>query len=171
MILASSLAALPLKADNIITNGGFENGARGWWGGGLKTGGVAETNPAEGAKSLKITGNFVCQDKIPVIGGQTYAISMQIRSEDAPEGSIYVQLSFRGEGIGPGWHGPARVKLGDRTEKALFVTGGTHDWKTFSTSVAVPSGASQMLVYLRKAGGTPGAAHYDDVKGTAAPAE
>lgn len=163
MALASSLIALPLQADNIVANGGFESGSSRWWGGGLKAGGVVAENPAEGAKNLKVTGDFVCQDRIPVKGGQAYKISMQIRSEDAPAGSVYVQLSYRGTGVSAGWYGPVAAQVEGRAEKSLFVTGGTHGWKTFSLVVAAPAGADQMLIYLRKAGGG-GTAYYDDVQ-------
>lgn len=164
MMLAGSLIAAPLHADNIVANGGFESGASRWWGGGLKTGGVVPENPGSGSASLKIAGDFVCQDRIAVKGGQAYRISMKIRSENAPEGAVYAQLSYRGAGVGSGWYGPAAVKIEGRAEKALFVTGGAHDWKTFTTVVVAPAGADQMLVYLRKINGTSGVAYYDDVQ-------
>lgn len=166
MILASSLAALPLKADNIINNGDFENGARGWWGGGLKTGGVVAENPAEGANSLKIAGNYVCQDKITIQGGKSYRISMKIRSDGTPDGSVYVQLSYRGGGLQAGWYGPVTAMIGGHQEKVLYATGGTHGWQEFSTVVRAPASANQMLLYLRKVNGTAGNAYFDDVRVT-----
>lgn len=161
---ATKAKAPPLPPDGqVIVNGGFENGTAGWWGGAIgKTGGVVEGSATEGAKSLKVTGDFACQDKRPVEEGKRYRISMKIRSEDAPEGSGYVQISFRGDGVGAGWTGPARVDLG-RAEPALFVTGGNHDWKEFSAVVEAPPLADQILVYLRKKSGTGGAVYYDEV--------
>jgi hypothetical protein len=159
---AAFLAAIPLRAENIIRNGGFEDGRKSWWGGGLKTGGIVAENPSEGAGSLKVTGGFVCQDKITVSGGKSYKITMKIRS-DAQENSVYVQLSFRGEGVGSGWHGPVSAEVGGRKEKAVFVTGGQHEWKEFSTVITTPGGANQMLLYLRKIPGSAGAAFYDNV--------
>jgi hypothetical protein len=152
------------RAENILTNGGFEDGTASWWGDGIKTGGVVADMPAEGANCLKITGSYVCQDKRPVEGGKNYRVSMKIRSEGAPEGSVYVQLSYRGGGLAPGWYGPANASVEGRTEKALFTTGGTQPWKEYSTVVTAPDGADQALLYLRKVPGSAGAAYFDDVR-------
>jgi len=161
---AAKAAEVPEVKGNLIANGGFENGPASWWGAGMKTGGVVAEKPAEGMNCLKITGDFACQDNRPVRGGRRYLVSMKIRSEDAPDGSVYVQLSFRGEGVNAGWVGPASALVGGRTEKALFTTGGTQDWKEFSTVVEAPPGADQALIYLRKVAGSAGAGYYDDVK-------
>ncbi|MFA4943710.1 MAG: DUF4838 domain-containing protein [Lentisphaeria bacterium] len=161
---AAAAAEVPEVKGNLIANGGFENGSAYWWGAGIKTGGAVAEKPAEGASCLKITGDFACQDKRPVKGGRRYRVSMKVRSGDAPDGSVYVQLSFRGEGVSSGWYGPASALVGGRTEKALFTTGGTQDWKEFSTVVEAPPGADQALIYLRKIAGSAGAAYFDDVK-------
>ncbi|MDR1279790.1 MAG: DUF4838 domain-containing protein [Opitutaceae bacterium] len=169
-LLLAALATMPLRAatantsdTSVITNGGFENGTTKWWGGGVKTGGITKDNPASGTQSLKITGGYACQDKVPVAGDRNYKVSMKIRSENAPEDSVYVQLSYRGGAITSGWFGPVTVPLDGRREKALFVTGGTHGWKEFSLVVKSPPGVGQMLIYLRKKSGTGGTAYFDDV--------
>ena len=153
-------------AESVIANGSFEDGSASWWGGGLKKngGGIVEDNPAEGTRALKVTSDFVCQDKRTVAGGKRYKISMKIRSDAAPEGSVYVQLSYRGPGVGPSWHGPATATISGRTERALFVTGGTQGWKEFSAVVEAPAQADQALLYLRKIDGSSGAAFFDSVK-------
>lgn len=158
------LLAGGLRADELIKNGGFEEGASGWWGPGLKSGGVVSNHAGGGANCLDISEGFVCQDKRPVQGGTAYKISMKIRSESAPEGSVYVQVSFRGEGVKPGWYGAEVASVEGRSEKALFVTGGAQDWKEYSSVIDAPANATEMLLYLRKLGGTAGVASFDDVK-------
>jgi hypothetical protein len=149
------------KVSPIITNGGFEEGMRPWWGPG---GEVVRGSAAEGAAALRMTGGFVAQDKRPIQGGRNYRVSVKVRCDDTAEGSVFVQLSFRGEGVDPGWRGPDRVKLEQTEEPAVFVTGGTHDWRAFSVVIAVPPSATELVLYLRKKTGTPGAAFYDAVE-------
>ena len=157
-------SAASSREPGTIINGDFGSGVRGWWGGGLKAGGVVADNPATGTGSMKVVNDFVCQDKIPVVGGQRYEISMKVRSEDAADGSVYVQVSFRGGSITGGWFGPDTADVGGRRERALLVTGGTHGWKEITRVIEPPVGADQMLIYLRKRGGTPGAGYFDDIR-------
>lgn len=161
---AVMLSAGSLRADDLIKNGGFEEGASGWWGPGLKSGGVVSDQAGGGGNCLNLSEGFVCQDKRPVEGGKSYKISMKIRSEDAAEGSVYVQVSFRGEGVKAGWYGPEVATVEGRSEKALFVTGGTQGWKEYASVIDAPANATEMLIYLRKLGGTAGTASFDDVK-------
>ncbi|MHB1158505.1 MAG: DUF4838 domain-containing protein [Phycisphaerales bacterium] len=144
-----------------IANGGFENGQASWWGPGLQNsaGQIMKENAAEGSACLKLTSQWVCQDKINVEGGKNYRISMKVRCDQVPDGAAFVQMSFRGESVDPGWRGPYAA----HHEPAIVVTGGTHEWKEFSTVVEAPAGADQMLIYLRKQGDA-GAVYYDDVK-------
>ena len=156
LLIVSSVA----QADApIILNGGFESGKSPWWGAGE----VVTGDAAQGQAALKLTGGYTAQDKRPVVAGQRYRVSMQIRTDAAPEGSVFVQLSYRGQGVGPDWRGPARVKLADHSEPALFVTGGSHGWQRFSVVIQAPPGADQLLLYLRKQDKSAGTAYYDDV--------
>jgi hypothetical protein len=151
------VARLPIgtvPAGQIVKNGSFEQGKSGWWGQGTWS-----VVGDAGARTLRVDSGFACQDKRPVVGGSRYKISMRVRSDGAPEGSVYVQCSYRGTGVGQGWHGPASAN----GEAALLVTGGTHDWKACSVVVQAPEGADQILLYLRKQSGTDGAGYFDDV--------
>lgn len=141
-----------------VVNSGFEKGKVGWWGEGKWE--IVQDQAAEGTAALKVTAGYVCQDKRPVTGGQRYKVSMQIRSEGAPEGAVFVQSSYRGPGVEPTWYGPVSAN----GEAALLVTGGTHGWKPFSVVVEAPEGATEFLLYLRKANGSAGAAWYDAVR-------
>ena len=149
---------------NAVVNGDFEQGLSGWWGDavGKKTASVAPDGSAGGGSSLRLASDWVCQDKRPVSGGRNCRISMRIRSEGADPGSVYVQLSFRGGGLGPKWYGPRLLDLGGRSEPVVLATGGTHGWRRFEVVVSTPAKASEVLVYLRKRGAA-GVAFFDDV--------
>lgn len=140
-----------------IANGDFSGGGAHWWGPGIETG---EIRTEAGRSMLRITGGYAAQDHIAVVGERRYRLSMSVRSQDAPEGSVFVQVSFRGEGVDPGWRGPLPVALGGGNEPAVVVTGGTRDWTTVSVVIEAPKGADQFLLYLRKKGNTPGYAEY-----------
>ena len=149
----------------IVANGGFEQGLTDWWGPGTqkKTATADAQQPADGAACLKLTGDWLCQDKRPVQGGKNYKVSVKIRCKDAAAGSAYVQISFRGAGLGPGWYGPRHASVEGRSEKALCCTGGTHGWQEFSGVLPAPAGADQILIYLRRTDGS-GEVWFDDVK-------
>jgi hypothetical protein len=149
-------------APNIIRNGTFQNGKSPWWG----TAGVVGDFSNDGQSALKLTQGFVCQDKLPIEGGKRYRVNMKIRAEAASDSSIFVQISYRGAGVDPGWRGPESVPLPGGTEPALFVTGGTHDWRLFSAIVEAPPNANEFLIYLRKSDNTPGDALYSEVAAT-----
>ncbi|MFW6060046.1 MAG: DUF4838 domain-containing protein [Phycisphaeraceae bacterium] len=148
----------PETAGPMLRNGGFEQGRAGWGGPG---GELVSDTATEGTHSMRVEQKFVFQQKIPVEGGKHYRISMKIKSDGASENAGYVQMSFRGPRVNPGWRGPVKMDL-HHPENALFITGGTHDWKTFEAVIKAPNRAKQMLLYLRKSGGD-GAVYYDDV--------
>lgn len=148
-----------------VKNGGFEDGKRAWGGPGMnKPGGIVAEAPVEGKFCLKLTGGYVLQERVPVEGRKHYRVSTKVKSANAPEGSVFVQFSYRGPGVSPAWNGPVRVSYANRTEPAVFVTGGSFRWKEFTAVVATPNKADHLLIYLRKIDGTEGAAYYDDVK-------
>jgi hypothetical protein len=162
LVALVSLGGLaPLSAaDNLLDNGDFQAGTTRWWGEGLEKGGAEEG-------FLRLEGGFACQDKVAIEPGKTYRISLRIKPEGAEDGSVFVQLSFRGEDLPIRWYGDEKVSLGDREEPALIVTGGTKDWKEFTAEYEAPQNATQLLLYLRKIPGTKGSASYDDVSVTA----
>ena len=151
-ISVEQLPSGTVSAGTIIKNGGFELGKAGWWGNG--TWSIDQTGAADGVSALKIESGYVCQDKRPVNGGQRYRVTMQVRCTDAPEGSVYVQSSYRGPGVDPTWYGPVTMN----GETSLLATGGTQTWKPYSVVVEAPTGATEILLYLRKADGSAGTA-------------
>jgi hypothetical protein len=163
LILTASVAVIDVASAelplNLISNGAFKNGRSPWWG----PGGTVGVFSDDGRSSIRIENGYICQDKVPVEGGKRYRVSMKIDAESASQGSIFVQISYRGPAVDPAWRGPLTVRLAERTEPALFVTGGTHRWQLFSAVVEAPLGASQFLIYLRKADRTPGFALFSDI--------
>lgn len=151
-------------ADNVIVNGGFEDGLTSWWGPAAQSAVIDAEKPAEGLNALQLTGGFVCQDKRPVEGGKSYKISLKIRSPEAPEGSAYVQLSYRGGGLAPKWYGEELVEVGGNKERALFVAGSSPEWKEYSAEVEAPAEATEILLYLRKDAASGGEAYFDDIR-------
>ncbi|WP_341677879.1 DUF4838 domain-containing protein [Niveibacterium sp. SC-1] len=148
-------------ADPIVKNGGFESGAAPWWGASSNT--VVTGAAAEGSSALRVSGGYTVQDRMAVTGGQRYRISLKVKAEDAPDDSVFVQLSYRGAaGLPTQWWGVGRVDFGTKTEPALLVTG-NGPWRSYSLVVEAPALANQMLLYLRKKDGTAGAAYYDSV--------
>lgn len=147
----------------IVSNGGFEDGIKDWWGSVGKDA-IVKEGAAEGNAALKLASGWVCQDKRYVQGGRNYRISMKIKTEGAPDNAAYVQLSFRGAGVDSGWRGVRRVGVGGRAEPVLYATGGTTDWQDFSTVLSAPKGADQVLLYLRKQEKSEGHAMYDAIK-------
>jgi hypothetical protein len=175
-LLAATIAAtlattsfLRAEEENITNNGNFENSLTGWW----ASPGFGEivSDTADSANNcLKLTGGFVFQDKRPIEGGKSYAISMRIRDEGVPAGAVYVQLSYRGGDLKPAWFGPESVTVGDHNEKALFVSDGGKDWKNYTAVVIAPDQATEILLYLRITNpDKAGAGFFDDIKVVPAP--
>lgn len=151
-VLISGLAHAQDAASPIVKNGSFENKAAYWWGPAFnaKHAEIVPAASSDGKAALKLTGQWVCQDKMQVDSGANYKVAMKIKSQDASDGSVYVQMSFRGPGVNEGWYGPLQASISGRTEKAVIVTGKTHDWQDFSCVLPAPLGANQMLIYLRR---------------------
>lgn len=156
-IAVEELPAGTVASGPILKNGGFEQDRSGWWGDGRWS--VVAEGAGEGSRCLRVESGFACQDKRPVVGGRRYKVAMRIRSEGAPEGALFAQVSFRGPGVDAGWYGP----LSANGEPAVAVSGGTHGWQDVATVIEAPAGANQILLYLRKAGGSAGAAFYDQI--------
>jgi hypothetical protein len=164
---AASLSCLPARAaDNVIANGGFEDGMGSWWGPAANSEAIRTEMPAEGLNALQLTGGFVCQDKRPVEGGKNYKISVKMRCAEAPEGSAYVQLSYRGGSLNPKWYGEELVEVGGNKERALFVADSSPEWKEYSAVVETPAEATEILLYLRKDAASGGEVFFDDIRVT-----
>jgi hypothetical protein len=145
---------------SLIQNGNFENALFPWWGPGAS---LAPGQSASGKSALRIDGGYAVQEKIHVSGGKRYRLTLSMRSIDAPKQSVYVQISFRGQGVNPGWYGPLDIDVGGNMESAVFVSGDTRDWEQLSSVIEAPAGGAEILIYLRKRESTAGVALFDAV--------
>lgn len=143
----------------LLSNGDFSSGKLGWWGGQFNAIPDAQTGAA-----LAVTSGFAAQDKVLVEGGKRYRISLQMRSTGSSSSVAFVQASFRGTNVDPGWRGPQTIQQTWGAEPAVAVdtsTGAT--WRSVSVVMDAPAGANQMILYLRKKEGQPGTALFAKV--------
>ncbi|MCD4660139.1 MULTISPECIES: DUF4838 domain-containing protein [unclassified Agrobacterium] len=177
LFAAFSLLSLPAFAQQseLVKNGFFAGHIFPWW----PQGSAILLQKIAGREAVLIPSGMVVQEKISVSGGRNYRLSMDIRSEATQPGTVYAQMSFRGAGVTDEWQGPAKVTLDGRengkctadkvprTEKAAFVTGGdTAKWQSHAIVFTAPPEADQMVLYLRKAPCTPGAAAFTGISMT-----
>ncbi|WP_160312475.1 DUF4838 domain-containing protein [Caballeronia mineralivorans] len=150
-------------AATLLVNGDFVQGTTGWWGEKF-----AIAPDAKYGNALEVQSGYAAQDKIVIQAGRRYRISLNIRSIDAPAKTAFVQISFRGPGVDPGWRGIESVQQPWGTEPALVVNNGIdNEWHSSSVVVQAPEGANQMILYLRKAKGQSGAARFSRISVTA----
>jgi hypothetical protein len=159
-LLMFLLLAPPAQAqENLVRNPSFSEGSAPWWGEPPSI----KISRFDALSAAEVTGGFIVQEKIAVVGGKRYRLSMKIAAKDAPDNSIFVQISARGAGVNPGWFGPATIITQGHPEAAGIITGGTHGWVSFSTVFEAPKGADQLLIYLRKEYNSAGRAFFSDV--------
>lgn len=162
-VLAMTCLSRHAFAATLLVNGDFAQGTTGWWGEKF-----AIVPDAKYGNALEVQSGYAAQDKIVVQPGRRYRIGLNIRSMDAPAKTAFVQVSFRGPGVDPGWRGIESVQQPWGTEPALVVNSGIdNEWRSSSVVVQAPEGANQMILYLRKAKGQSGAARFSRISVTA----
>ncbi len=152
----------------ILSNGDFSSGKLGWWGGQFNA-----IPDAQNGAALGVTSGFAAQDKIKVEGGKRYRLSLKMRSTGAPQSVAFVQASFRGTNVDPGWRGAQTIQQTWGAEPAVAVDDGNgNTWHAVSVVLEAPAGADQMILYLRKKDGQPGTALFAkvDLEPTSEPA-
>lgn len=158
-VLAMTCLSGQAFAATLIVNGDFAQGKTGWWGEQFSI-----VSDAKYGNALEVQSGYAAQDKIAVQAGRRYRISLNMRTVDTPPKAAFVQVSFRGPGVDPGWRGVDSVQQPWGTEPALAVNSGVSDgWNSSSVVVQAPEGANQMILYLRKAKGQSGAARFSRV--------
>jgi len=158
-VLAMACLSRQAFAATLIVNGDFAQGKTGWWGEQFSI-----VSDAKYGNALEVQSGYAAQDKIAVQAGRRYRISLNMRAVDTPAKAAFVQVSFRGPGVDPGWRGVDSVQQPWGTEPALAVNSGVSDgWNSSSVVVQAPEGANQMILYLRKAKGQSGAARFSRV--------
>jgi len=163
LLLATHCLAAYAAGGSLLINGDFSAGRSGWWGDAAN---VVKQSAAGDA--LELAGGFVAQDRIAVQGGLRYRIQMRLRTVDAPAGSTFVQVSFRGPNVDAGWRGIERMAQPWGHEAAVIVDReASGSWTSYDVVVQAPPQANQILLYLRKAKGTAGVAQFARVTLTA----
>lgn len=174
VLLISLLPSLSLAQQPAIVNGGFAAGLDPWW----REGNGIRVQNVDGRRAALIPSGMVVQENIRVTGGRRYRLSMDVRTQAARSRSVYVQISFRGQGVDTTWRGPALVGIDDRSSRqcsrppaealrqeraALVVAGDEAGWQPQSVVVTAPANADRMVLYLRKANCSPGVAAFSNV--------
>ncbi len=142
---------------NLLSNGIFEEGAKGWT---LPANAkIDSTTAAEGRNSLRLDGKAGGMVDItrffPVKEGQAYTVEAKIKTKDVKGGLAYLILE---------WARKDRTWLGT----GAYPPGleGTRDWTAIRTLAShtgtAPKGAGYLLIFIRLYG--QGTAWFDDVK-------
>ncbi len=163
-----AFAVVPAAVRSAKASGGADLTSSEWWGPGSQR----QTDTRTGLASVAVQDGFAARDKIPVMGGQTYRIALDIAGSGAPPDAVVVQVSFRGPGVDPGWYGPLDAGPLHGHEPALIVPDAPGPARGFAAVLTAPPTADEMILYLRKSG-TAGAAavfsHISVVPTNAAP--
>ena len=131
------------RPENLIVNGGFEEGSEGWrWGEGLpQPGFVDRDEPWKGKASFVmgltgVEGTRRMMTTAPIDPAKDYELNFALRGRDLPEGSVEIALlqwgTEKGETESPqGW-----VWVPDRRwARNVIETGGSFDWKEFRVHI------------------------------------
>ena len=149
----------PAIADDLISNGQFKQHMQPWWSSTPVSGDLRLTDDPAAAC---LRAGYLVQEKIAVQPLHHYRLSLQVRSQLAPLDSAFVQISFRGDKVDKYWRGVLRMTTPSGPEPAVFVDGGTHEWRPYSIVFDSPQGATELVLYLRKTPGTAGETCYTD---------
>ena len=163
LLLAAYCLAVNAAEESLLINGDFSAGRSGWWGDAANV--VRQSDVGD---ALELAGGFVAQDRIPIKGGLRYRIQLRLRTVDAPSGSPFVQVSFRGPNVDTGWRGIERIAQPWGYEAAVIVDReASGPWTHYDVIVQAPLQATQILLYLRKVKGTAGVVQFAQVSLTA----
>ncbi len=120
------------NTDNLVENGGFENGEKGWmwqqWNGRPLPGVIDRQDRVRGEASFKMGlpgesgGRWISKEiKLPT-PRQNYILSFWLKPTDIPDSAAYVRLGIDGKG----WYGSSSGK------PDLARVAGTSEWKQYT---------------------------------------
>ena len=129
---------------NLVTNGGFENGVKGWgweqWRGRVEPGHLdnADTHNGRSCYRMTLPGEpgmrFINVSARNIDPGSDYEFSIALCCDNMPENAAIVRILQYGEGA-QGW---VEAVPGSGVSE-LVTTGGTHDWKEFGVRIPAKS--------------------------------
>ncbi len=138
-LAVAALAGSPhvfAEPDNLLANGGFENGSEGWlyhqWEGKLMPGAFDKQMKMDGAQSFKFTtpdspaARYICIEKKGVDPATDYILEFWLKTEGMWPDSVRARLEI----VGSGWLGS------QQGVENLVETGGTQDWKKYMFAVS-----------------------------------
>ena len=153
-VLVAMLAAAGFAQDNLVTNGGFENGFAGWITdvlvGPVEFIECNEVVPS-GTTSLLMNigkdGRGIARSPaFAVEAGKQYNVSVWATAEGAPENMVYARVHWWKTEPGVA----SEVEIKADTERA----GGTFEWTELTATVTAPADACMATIRLESGGDT-----------------
>lgn len=161
--------------ENLIVNGDFEQGIRGWgwetWREKKEPGEIERANPYSGKLAYRMfregdNANSLLQQIHKFDASQNYTLSLMVKSEGALNNDVKVKILCNGMADGKsktlGWaQNPSGSGVVD-----LIVTGGTHDWKKISVklnSSCFRVGTQSVYLFIQRGENGSGSVWLDDI--------
>ncbi|MDP6505185.1 MAG: hypothetical protein QF886_16300, partial [Planctomycetota bacterium] len=162
MSFACAAALAEDQPANLISNGGFEDGARGWnWGQwkGLPEPGFADRDdPYKGKASYTmgltgVEGERLLYSYTDIDPAKDYELSVVLRGKDLPKQSVSVSLLQWGTEKGGKLKVQGWVSLAGQPDVWKFITtGGTFDWRRFKVHIyrqTIKPSTKRLTLYIR----------------------
>jgi len=175
--LSALFLAFSLRGADLIENGGFENGSKGWhwedWKGKKEPGELERSKVFSGSYSYKmgLSGDadnlLYCKASLPE-RGKACKLSVKLKGEGLKDGDVRIRLlpfapDEGGKGKPLNWiMNPPGSGVVD-----LISAGGTFDWTSFEAIIpaaSFPQEAANMLLFVMRANNGEGLLFVDDVK-------
>jgi len=154
-VLAAWWAGAPTQAaGNLLTNGGFEDGASGWTG----ISAIVATPVHAGSKAAALACSVACQIRQSVAAepASSYVLTAYLWKNSSSASSAWLSVSWlRADGATLGVIESARLSAPDPSYRVLTLN-----------TLAAPAGAAYASIALRLAGqfgGSPATVYFDDV--------
>lgn len=175
LVLAMLLATTFARAENLFTNGDFEQGGKGWgwekWSGKKEPGQIEREKPYSGKLGYVMyregdKANALLQSIQKFDASQNYTLSLMIKCEGADDKDVKIKILCFGVVDGKsktlGWaQNPPGSGVID-----LAVTGGTYDWKKISIkldSTCFQPGTKNIYLFIQRGNNGSGKVWLDDV--------
>jgi hypothetical protein len=156
---------------SLVTNGGFENGVKGWgweqWRGRAEPGYLDDAGAHNGRSCYRLTlpgepgMRFITVSARDIDSGSDYEFSIALSCVDVPEDAAIVRI-LQYETKPQGW---VEIPPGSGVSE-LVVTGGTHDWKEFRIRIpskSIKPGTNRFSIFIYHELAGVGALGVDDV--------
>lgn len=148
------LSSVSLAQDNLVANGGFENGFEGWLTDVivgpvefLECKEVVHSGETSLLMEIGDDGRGIARSPaFEVEPGEQYRVSVWATAEGAPEKMVYARVHW--------WAGPPGVASEERIKDDTSRAGGTFGWTELTATVTAPADAQMATVRLETNGDT-----------------